>query len=376
MAVSTRTMKRQRDYSRLFIALGVMAGVMAIAPIVAAVLGIGGATVSTRTAFASAPAGEYAVMGRSEGNQDVITVASAQTPGAVTEVVRIPHLEGFTSTGTVSPDGKQIALVTVDGGTRTLPVASLNVVNLETGKLVKAAENIVPSQSPVWSQGSDRVIATRMPSGNAATGTIETVSVGADGDDERVLSSLDGVLGVYPVAFDPAGKLVSVVINRQGSVLVRDGSNETVISPHVTRDWKLSPDGSELAFIEADTTGGVRYLARTLRVDGAAGFETQAMTAAVSALGTAWAPNGRVTFGTEPGQEAAGGAQALTAGRGVPEAGFDVPLGYSASGNALVVTHWSGSSFRESGQPALQLVTLDGRETYEIFTRFYGWSER
>ena len=46
MAVSTRTMKRQRDYSRLFIALGVMAGVMAIAPIVAAVLGIGGATVT------------------------------------------------------------------------------------------------------------------------------------------------------------------------------------------------------------------------------------------------------------------------------------------------------------------------------------------
>lgn len=376
MAVSTRTMNRQRNYSRLFIALGVLAGVMAITPIVAAVLGIGSAAVSTRTAFASAPAGEYAVLGRSEGGQDVISVVWAQNPGAITEVVRVPHLEGFTSVGAVSPDGKKVALVSVDGGSRTQPTASLNIVNLETGQLVKAAEGIVPSLQPVWSKSSDQVVVTRMPSGNSASGTIQTVSVGADGNEERVLNSLAGVLGVYPVAFDPAGKLVTVVISGEGSVLRRDGAGDALISPHVTRDWKLSPDGTELAFIEADTSSGVRYLARTLRVDGA-GAERRALAAATTALGTAWAPNGRVTFGFEPGQQATeDGPQALSAAGSVPEAGFDVPLGYSDSGNALVVTHWSGPSFQESGRPAIQLVTLDGRATYESFTEFYGWSER
>src|SRR5215204_2750141 len=128
MAVSSRSMQRQRDYSRLFIALAVLAGVMAIAPIAAAVLGFGGSAITSRTAFASAPAGEYAVMGRTEGTSDVISVAWAQSPGAITEVARVPHLEGFSSSGAVAPDGKRLALVSIDGGTRTHPQASLNVV--------------------------------------------------------------------------------------------------------------------------------------------------------------------------------------------------------------------------------------------------------
>jgi hypothetical protein len=373
MAVSTRTMHRQRDYSRLFIALGILAGVMAVAPIVAAVLGIGGASVNTRTAFASAPAGEYAVLGRSEGNEDVISVAWAQHPGAVTEVVRVPHLEGFTSIGAVSPDGRKLALVSVDGGSRTQPVASLNVVNLETGQLVKAAEKIVPGQTPVWDNNSKQLVATRMPYVNAPSATIEILSVGADGKGERIIGSHSGVLGVYPIAFDAKDRLVSVVVNGEGSILRREGAGDVVISAHITRDWKLSPDGSELAFIEADTSGGVRYLARTMRVDGAA--SPQALTAPASALGTAWTPNGRVTFGLEPGQQSGGSEQALTAGSS-SEAGFDVPLGYSESGDALVVTHWSGPSFQESGKPTLQLVTPQGRQAYETYTRFYGWSER
>ena len=112
----------------------------------------------------------------------------AQNPGAVTEVVRIPHLEGFTSTGAVSPDGKQIALVTVDGGTRTQPIASLNVVHLETGKLVKAMERCA-SQSLLE---ADRIaLSPRGCLRASASGAIKTVSsVRTEGD--RVLSSLSG----------------------------------------------------------------------------------------------------------------------------------------------------------------------------------------
>ena len=151
MAVSSRSMTRQRDYSKLLIALAVMAGVVAIAPIIAAAAGFVGGAGRTRTAFASAPAGEYAVLGRSEGNADVIAVAWAENPGAVTEGARVPRLEGFPSAGAVSPDGRKLALVSVDSGTRTKPIASLNVVDLESGKVVAAARNVVPGQAPVWS---------------------------------------------------------------------------------------------------------------------------------------------------------------------------------------------------------------------------------
>src|SRR6188508_67046 len=113
MAVSSRTMGRHRDYSRLFIFLGLLAGIVAVAPIVAAVMGIGSSVTIPKTAFASAPAGEYAVITRSEGAADVVAVAWLNNPGAVTEIARVPRVEGFPSAGAVSPDGKFVALTSV-----------------------------------------------------------------------------------------------------------------------------------------------------------------------------------------------------------------------------------------------------------------------
>lgn len=377
MAVSTRPLTRQRDYSRLLIALAVLAGVVAVAPIAGAIFGLGGAKVSTRTAFASAPAGEYAVLGRSEGQSDVISVAWASSPGATTAIVRVPHLEGFASTGAVSPDGRRLALVSVDGGSRTHPVASLNIVNLETGRITRAAANVAPAQVPVWTPDGSRLVVTRMPAGNESQGAIELLSVRADGKGEELLRAFASALGVYPVAYDPAGRLVSVVLDGSGSAVLRDAEEAARLSPGITRDWKLSPDGSQLAFIEVDTGAGVSYLARTVSLASSGSVSAESLGAVASALGVAWSPrDARPTFGVEPAAPAPGvSAQALTT-VGTVVSGFDVPLGYSQSGDSLVVTHWDGSSFQQAGNPALELVTPAGRASYESFTRFYGWSAR
>jgi hypothetical protein len=377
MAVSSRTMTRQRDFSRLFIALAAVAGLVAVAPIVAAVLGYGGPRVGPRTAFASMPSGEYAVLGRSEEEADVVSVAWAANPGAATEIARVPHLPGFASTGAVSPDGRKLALVSVDGGGPSHPIASLNVVNLESGEVTLGARNVVPSQVPVWTNDGADVLVTRMPAGNEASGTIDLVKAKADGKSETTVQSFAAELGVYPVAFDSSNRLVVVAIGAKGSILYRAGQELRTLSAGFTRDWKLSPDGSELAFIETETSSGVRYLARTVRMDEANG-QIAALNAeeAPVALGTAWNPaTGRPAFGMEPGQSLSGQAR-VEALSSETETGFDVPLGFSGTGDALVVTHWDGPSFQAPGQPVIQLLTQSGRTNYDSYTRFYGWSAR
>lgn len=376
MAVSTRSMARQRDYSRLFIALAVVAGIVAIAPIAAAILGVGGASVGPRTAFASAPAGEYAVLRRSEGEFDVIAVARVGDATALTEIARVRRFEGFPSTGSVSRDGKYVALVTVDGGTAAHPIAALNVVALETGKLVRAAENIAPEQIPVWSNDGKIVVVTRQLAGNQAQGPIDVVSVQRDGSGETLLARHADVLGAYPIGYDAESRLATVVLEGSGSRLIRAGGGEVSLSTNLTRDWQLSPDGTELAFIDIDSTQGVRYLARTVRLSGAA-VSVQGATAAVVALGAAWDPtSGSPAFGLEPGQSASGvTVQALSASASEAQ-GFDVPHAFSKSGQAVAVTHWSGDSFAAAGRPELQLVTPVGRVAFEGFTGFLGWSAR
>ena len=130
-----------------------------------------------------------------------------------------------------------------------------------------------------------------------------------------------------------------------------------------------------VAFIEVTTDGGVGYRARTVSLDGS-GVSGQALEASVSALGTAWNPATRApAFGVEPVGSDGVTVQALSA-EGPGATGFDVPLSYSASGDGLAVTHWSGRSFQESGTPELQLISAAGRAKYDGYTRFLGWSVR
>ena len=376
MAVSTRTYVRQRDYSKLFIALAVVAAVVAVAPIGAAILGYGTSAVSPKTAFATAPAGDYAVLGRSDGHADVISVAWASNPGAVTDVARVPHLEGFASSGAVSPDSKHVALVSVDGGSATHPTASLNVVGLDTGLVTRAAADVTPGQTPVWSADGNQIVAVRMVGAADGSSTARVIEVNASGKDERTVAEYKKVLGAYPIGFAGTDKLVTVVIDARGSTLMIGDSAWGQISAGITRDWKLSPDGTQLAFIETVTDGGVRYIARTISLASGPAATAQSLSAQVSALGTAWNPaNQTATFGIEPGGTPGVSAQSLSAGSS-SEAGFDVPLGFSSDGKNLLVTRYSGTSFEAPGKPVLQLVTPDGRTNYDTFTRFYGWASR
>ena len=368
MAIPMRYAPRRAHFPYLWFLATAAAALIAVVPVVAAiVVTLGGGSV-TRTAFASAPAGHYAVLVRPEADADVIFAVAADGSVADDEIARVPRLPGYTAYGAVSPDGRTLALVTADGGTQANPAASLVAVDLETGELSTLADSLDYLQTPVWSPDSASIVVTRS-SGDGSTIDVDLVRVAADGSGEDVVAEANSVLGAYPIAFDQDARLVHIVIDGRGSTVYRAGEETLNIAAGITRDWQLSPDGTTLAFIETSTASGVEYFARTAALDGA-GRTLSQFSATGQSLGTAWNPaSGEPSFGHEPGT-ASEGSLPLTA------AGFDVPIAYSPDGQAVAVQHWTGVSFAQAGETALQLVGPDGARTTLEAARFYGWATR
>jgi hypothetical protein len=349
--------------------LSVGAAVLGVLPIAAALISGAGQSAAPRSAFAAAPPGLYAVFARNEGDADAILVAPADGSSASHAIATVAHLPGYTSGGAVSPDGTRLALVTADAGTAANPVASLLLVELETGAVTRLAENIDPLQPPVWTADGASVVVTRV-SGDGPSVDVDLISVRATpAGGESLAGRASNVLGAYPVGFDQDRRLLWVVIDARGSTLVRDGVELRLLAPGVTRDWRLGPDGSALAFIEVVTGGGLGYVSRQVSLN--ADARDQAASGAAPALGVAWAPGAnQATFGREPGD---GGSGALA--RSQRGGGFDIPLGYSPDGSVLAVQAWSGDSFNEAGEMSLTLVSGSGRFEVDA-TRFYGWAAR
>ncbi len=321
-----------------------------------------------QTAFARAPSGQYAVVAKNTGPATVITVVGASQTDAPMEIATVPHLHGFSLRGTVSPSGRQVALIAPDHSINARPAASLVTLDLETGELRRLAEGLEPLQDALWTPDSTAVLVTRntlMASGSLG---MSVLRVDLDGT-ETVLETHAGAVMVAPLGFDAEGRLLAVRLDARGSTLTREGVAIRWLSSHFTRDWALSPDGAQVAFVEVNRWQGVRYLPRVVSIDGS-GSVSAASTSIQQALGAAWAPSGeRPRFGNEPyAPPGSVSAQGMS--------GFDVPLGYSHDGGSLVVRHWSGGSFTEPGTPQLEIVSGLVRQSLEGFTRFFGWSAR
>lgn len=375
MAVQTRSLTRRLNFNGILIGLTVAGIFLAVLPIAAAIIsGVTGRT-GPSTAYASAPAGQYAVVAQSGIEADTILVAPVHDPSAVIEIASVPHMEGFYTRGAVAPDGRSAALIVVDGGTPAAPTASLVRVDLETGESAVLAREIDSLQSPVWAPDSSSVVVTR--GGDQAPGTITLLSVPANGGAEAALQFVGGVLGLYPVGFDSLGRLVTVVIDGEGSTAYRNGAEPVHLGPSITRDWELNADGSAIAYVETNLQQGARYLPRVTSLVGEPGgvsAQSMALMSNEQALGASWNPASNApVFGTEPGTGGESGsvlAQSMTAD------GFDVPIGYSADGRFLAVQHWNGESFTRPGDVSIELVSSDGRVRLDSATEFLGWAAR
>lgn len=343
----------------LFLALA------AVLPIVAAI--VGGARGGAGTAFASAPPGAYLVGARAGESADTVLVASVADPTKWTEIATVDHLPGYTSAGAVSPDGRSVALVVADAGTPSRPATSLLVVELESGAVTRLALGVDDLQTPAWSPSGEVVFARNLAPESAHT-TVTFSAVDPATLAERDLGRVDDVLGAYAVGFDLEDRFVAVAIDTRGSTVLRDFTELQSISTQITRDWQLSPDGSQLAFIESGVSAGLRYEARIVPLDGGLSA-AQAPAGGTQALGVAWSPAG-VTFGQEPASAASGYSAQQVAG------GFDVPLSYSPDGAFLAVEHWDGASFAQAGRLSYEVVAGADRRAVSGVSTIFGWSVR
>ena len=323
-----------------------------------------------RTAFAGAASGQYAVVAKNTGAATVVTVVGATANVAPIEIATVPHLHGYSLRGAVSPTGRHVALLSPDTAIAGRPFAALIVLDLETGLSRRLAEGLHPLQDVLWTPDATALVVTRNVRTVEGEPGVAVARVGFDGT-ETVLETHMGVGIVAPVGFDAQGRLLAVRIDARGSTLTRDGAEVLWLSTHVTRDWALSPDGAQLAFVEVNLWEGLRYLPHVVSIDGGGGAVTAASTSTGQALGAAWSPSGDApSFGNEPSAPPPGSVSAQG------PAGFDVPLAYSRDGAALAVSHWSGYSFDEPGTPRLEIVSGSGRQSLDGFSRFFGWSAR
>ncbi|MGI8927003.1 MAG: hypothetical protein ACR2HN_10205 [Tepidiformaceae bacterium] len=367
MAVTTRYVPRRGQIPFVWVTATLAVAFLAVIPIAAAVFG-GAAGAPARTAFASAPAGNYLVMARTEGTVDVVSVVPLADPAAPVEIARVNHLPGYSSSGAVSPDGRTVALVVAEAGTVARPGAALLTVDLETAAVNRLAIDVELLQVPLWAPDSASIVVTRRAAAGAHN-DVTFLRVALDGSTQSA-GSAAGVLGAYAVGFDGAGRLITVVIDGRGSTALRAGVEAVSLSAQVTRDWQLSPDGSSIAFIEADLSGGLTYRARVASLDGVSpGVAAQALNDGRQHLGVAWKRDtGEPTFGAEPA------TAGVTAQGAAP--GFDVPLAYAPDGSALALQHWGGPSFAAPGPAEFQVVTGQARTSISGFTRFLGWAAR
>jgi len=360
----------------------VLASFLAVLPIVGAIGASFFQGASPRTAFASAPPGDYGVAARTEDDIDRIFVVPAANPAGAMEVGAIKHLPGFAARAAVSPDGKQLAAVVAEAGTPAHPLASLVVLNLQTGVLTRLALDIDLLQAPLWTPDGAAIVVSRTQVTDGGPSTVRMFNIDLASKAAPVQAAVfERALAAYAVGFGPAGELTTVVIDARGSTLMQ-GSEATSLSSHITRDWRLSPAGSAIAFIESDTTNGLVYRARTVLLDGAAGARVQAQNLSTSnqQLGVAWKPGSFApTVGEEPTTQSSG----VTAQNSEPRtqnsltaSGFDIPLAYSKNGDFLAVQRWSGADFENAGVPELQFLTPEGRMALTGFTRFFGWASR
>lgn len=322
------------------------------------------------SAFAVAPPGSYAVVARQEGAVDIVSVVRTDNPASTLEVARIPHLEGFTTTGSVDPTGRYVALLSVDTGTPLEPAASLILLDLIDGSLDRLVIGVDAGWRPLWNENGTAVIVTRTRQGDSGT-LIDIFDVALDGASKLRWSQ--AALGVYPVGWRDQ-RLLTVAIDGRGSTLQADGQDLRHLADGFTRDWAMAPDGAAIAFIEVATHDGLRYVPRVVPLTDDARVSAQAFTVGgTEALGAAWKPDNAPVFGTVPRLQANGGD---VSAQEMHIVGFDIPVAYSPDGSTLAVVHWNGTGFGDPGLPSLYLVRGGERHAVPGHREFFGWTHR
>lgn len=313
----------------------------------------------------------------------IVALDPGDVAGGRTTIATVDHAPGYGIFATLAPDGEAIAYTALPADEpKPGPdsPARAAVVDVK-GNVTPLADDVDLLIAPVWSPDSRSIVVRKNTPAPDAAGSFELLQLGRDGS--RATLTRWTTAAVFPIAFAPDGsKLYFAALNNGGTDLYSiapDGSSETKIahlSDQIARDWKLSPDGSTLAYSVAESGRTPTVIAKTLDLmtgnaaDAIAPVDLQAgppSTGVVRGeLNPAWKPSGELTIaslnldggGNALSVNASGGASTVTAN----DARIDLPLGWSPDGTTLAVRAIDGKTPSEASESHVELVRDGGRD--------------
>jgi Tol biopolymer transport system component len=286
-------------------------------------------------------------------------------------IATIDHAPGYGVFPVLSPDGDAIAYTALpsdapDPSPDTPARAGIVDTHGAVTTLAGDVDLLIP---PVWTPDSRAVVVRKnTPEANTA-GTFELLLLGRDGSRSTITSW--STAAVFPIAFSPDGsKLYFATLNSTGSDLYSvapDGSGETKIahlSDEVSRDWKLSPDASTLAYSVAESGPAPSIVTKVLDLASATASDAVSAGGQRQEFNPAWRDDGELTIASLKPQ---GGGDAVDVGRAgaarsltTNSASIDLPLGWSPDGGQLAVRSLEGADPNEPGASHLELVDAAG----------------
>ncbi len=311
----------------------------------------------------------------SETTDTIVAVDPANTGGRTT-IATIDHARDYGVFPVLSPDGAAIAYTGLPAGTaRPSPStpAQAAVVDLH-GDVALLANDIDLLVPPVWSPDSNSIVVRKNTAAGDSpdttdTGSFDLVLLSRDGSRDTLTSWSSASL--FPIAFAPDGSaLYFATLNDTGADLYRvdvqshDEAKVAHLSDGIARDWKLSRDGSMLAYSETAVEGESRAVTKTLEIaSGTVSNAAASADAARAEYNPAWDGNGQLSIssvkpdaGGDVIADAAGAPQPLTDNTD----SIDLPLEWSPDSAELAVRSVEGASEFDAGASHIDLVARDG----------------
>jgi Tol biopolymer transport system component len=325
----------------------------------------------------------------------IIAIDPNDVAGSRTEIATITHATEWGIFATLAPDGEAIAYTAlpedaIDPSPDTPATAAIVEAGGDVRTLATDIDLLIP---PVWSPDSASIVVRKNTPAEDSAGAFELVLLGRDG--LRVTITAWRSAAVFPIAFSPDGaRLYFATLNAEGADLYRvapDGSDETLIahlSDEIARDWRLSPDGSTLAYSVAESGANPRIVA--MKLDLASGGASEALAGSspdaaqndAAQINPAWRGDAELTIASI---DAAGGGDAVsvdidgaTDTLTTNDDSIDLPVAWSPDGSTLAVRAVEGATPFEAGESHIELVTPAGdreRVSNSADVLIVGWLE-
>lgn len=304
-------------------------------------------------------------------NADQIYTAPAADPTRRTLVATVEHAEGWGINPAPAMAGSLVAytVLPASGSTRRDAQAELWLLDVSTRMVKRLARDADLLVAPIFDQAG-RFVAYRS---SRVTGEQRLLRVDLESGVRHVEYAYSGTFGVYPVGFTNEGALLFAGLSTAGTdlYLIRDGRDHELIlhaSDDIARDWRLSPNGESLSYLEPQRSG--ERIVHRLRViavnDGMERRVSGDPSSSVEQFAPVWTPNGNaVTVGLEayPALSSSAVTISLSGGEQIlagPERGFDAPLGWSVDGRYLAARTFDGTSSFDPGRESFVVISADG----------------